>query len=92
MNAVELRIYGRVQGVGYRGWTVKTARELGLRGWVRNRRDGTVEALIAGQQAQVQTMIQACWQGPSAADVTDIQIATVTVTAAPAGFTQLATY
>ena len=62
-------IRGRVQGVGYRAWTEYTALEVGLEGWVRNRRDGTVEALFAGPQEVVETMLKACRQGPPGARV-----------------------
>ena len=47
---VRVRISGRVQGVWYRGWTVDEARRLGLSGWVRNRRDGSVEAVFSGPE------------------------------------------
>jgi acylphosphatase len=67
--AVRVLVSGRVQGVYYRGWTVETATQLGLRGWVRNRRDGTVEALLIGPVADVETMIEACRRGPPAARV-----------------------
>jgi len=62
-------IRGRVQGVGYRAWTEYTALEIGLEGWVRNRRDGTVEALFAGPQEEVEAMLEACRQGPPGARV-----------------------
>lgn len=62
-------IHGRVQGVWYRGWTVDTAARLGLDGWVRNRRDGTVEALFAGARAAVEEMIASCRIGPRMARV-----------------------
>ena len=62
-------ISGRVQGVGYRAWTEYTAIELGLEGWVRNRRDGTVEALFAGPHEAVEAMLEACRQGPPGARV-----------------------
>src|SRR5580692_5803626 len=58
MKAVRLIITGRVQGVGYRDWAITTARNLGLRGWVRNRTDDSVEALIAGEDAAVAAMIE----------------------------------
>jgi acylphosphatase len=62
-------IRGRVQGVGYRAWTEYTALEIGLQGWVRNRRDGTVEALFAGSADAVEQMLDACRQGPPGARV-----------------------
>ena len=74
METVHLRISGRVQGVGYRAWAVRTAARLGLRGWVRNRADGTVEALIIGDARSLSAMVEACRQGPRAATVTDIAI------------------
>jgi len=70
-----LRIFGRVQGVGYRAWAVETARALGLRGWVRNRRDGSVEVLVAGADEAVTGMVTACRRGPPAARVDRVEIA-----------------
>lgn len=65
----QVTIRGRVQGVGYRAWLAMTAQANGLEGWVRNRRDGSVEALLAGEQTVVTDMIAACHRGPSAARV-----------------------
>jgi acylphosphatase len=65
-------IRGRVQGVGYRAWTEYTAVDHGLEGWVRNRRDGSVEALFAGPTEAVTQMIQACHRGPPAARVDEV--------------------
>ena len=62
-------IRGRVQRVGYRAWTEYTALEIGLEGWVRNRADGTVEALFAGPADVVAAMLDACRQGPPGARV-----------------------
>ena len=67
-------VTGRVQGVWYRGWTVEQARARGLVGWVRNRRDGAVEALFAGPAADVEAMIAACREGPPAARVADVRV------------------
>jgi acylphosphatase len=62
-------IRGRVQGVGFRAWTEVTALECGLQGWVRNRRDGSVEALFAGPAEAVAAMIEHCRRGPPGARV-----------------------
>ncbi len=73
MKAVRVIVSGRVQGVWYRGWTIETAFDHGVDGWVRNRRDGTVEAVFAGDDEQVEAMIQACHRGPTTAWVTGIE-------------------
>ena len=57
-------IRGRVQGVGYRAWVERTALTRGLEGWVRNCRDGSVEAVLAGPADAVQAMVEACRRGP----------------------------
>ena len=62
-------IRGRVQGVGFRAWTEMTAAEQGVEGWVRNRRDGSVEALFAGTEEVVLAMIELCRDGPPGARV-----------------------
>jgi acylphosphatase len=62
-------IRGRVQGVGFRAWTECTALERGVQGWVRNRRDGSVEALFVGPAETVAEMIEACRHGPPGARV-----------------------
>ena len=69
-----LRIHGRVQGVFFRGWSVTTARSLGLRGWVRNRRDGSVEAVFAGPEQAVTAAIEACRSGPRGARVAAVDV------------------
>ena len=65
---------GRVQGVGYRAWVEETAHAKALAGWVRNRRDGSVEAVFAGSAAALADMITACHRGPSPARVTNVDI------------------
>ena len=65
-------IRGRVQGVGFRAWTELMALERGVEGWVRNCRDGSVEALFAGLDEVVLTMIELCREGPPGARVTQI--------------------
>lgn len=85
MKLVHARIEGRVQGVGFRDWAARTAEVLGLSGWVRNRRDGTVEAMFGGPEAEVNEMLARCGSGPPLAEV----IRVVTRAAAgdlPAGF------
>jgi acylphosphatase len=91
MKAVRLAITGRVQGVGYRDWVVRTARNLGLRGWVRNRTDGSVEALIAGEEAAVSTMIEACRRGPASARVDNVDVQPADLADLREGFRQLPT-
>ena len=66
-------IRGRVQGVGYRYWVEQQARALGLEGWVRNRRDGSVEALFAGPADVVSGMIALCRRGPASARVDAVE-------------------
>lgn len=72
-RARRLVIAGRVQGVGYRDWLVRQAERHGVAGWVRNRRDGTVEALLAGEEDAVQAVLMACRRGPPLAHVERIE-------------------
>lgn len=75
MSAVvrHVTIRGRVQGVGYRAFVDHEARAKNLEGWVRNLRDGSVEALFAGDEDVVTAMIAACRRGPSLARVDAVQ-------------------
>ncbi|QKD04688.1 acylphosphatase [Mesorhizobium loti] len=68
-RAAQARVYGKVQGVGYRIWARGEATGLGLTGWVRNERDGSVTAWLAGTDAAVSAMIERLWQGPAGASV-----------------------
>ena len=90
VTAIHLIIHGRVQGVGYRAWTASTAKRLGLQGWVRNRRDGTVEAIFCGTEAAIILMRKECDHGPLAAKVTQIDEKMWNDTI-PIGFEQRAT-
>jgi acylphosphatase len=72
MPAIRFVISGRVQGVGFRAFVERQARKRGLRGWVRNRRDGTVEALVIGDEATLREMEAICHRGPSLAAVTQL--------------------
>jgi acylphosphatase len=72
-KAVHVVVKGRVQGVGFRDWTASTAESLGLAGWVRNRRDGTVEALLSGEPSKVDEMVSRRLPvGPPASAVTAV--------------------
>jgi acylphosphatase len=74
-KTVRLKITGKVQGVGYRIWATRVAAGLGLRGWVRNRGDGSVEALATGARDAVAAMVEACRQGPYGARVAAVNVA-----------------
>ena len=67
-------ITGRVQGVNYRYYTRQEANELGLHGWVRNARDGRVEAVFQGSKSQVLKVLKWCERGPPSARVTDVEV------------------
>jgi acylphosphatase len=72
-RSVHVIISGRVQGVGFRAFVTGEAKVLGLDGWVRNRRNGTVEAVFAGGEQDIQHMLMELNAGPPAARVTDVQ-------------------
>ena len=65
-------VRGRVQGVGYRMAMVEAARARGISGWVRNRRDGTVEAVVQGDEASIRQLLEWCRRGPPASRVTGL--------------------
>jgi acylphosphatase len=87
---VRVLITGRVQGVAYRAWTERAAMARGLNGWVRNRRDGAVEALFSGSRADVDDMLRRCREGPPAARVQKVSVIEEGGTA-PLGFAILST-
>ena len=72
-KTLAVRITGVVQGVGYRAWAEQAARQRGLNGWVRNRRDGSVEALISGPDDKVADMLAYIWQGPTSSRVERVE-------------------
>jgi acylphosphatase len=74
LRTARVVVRGTVQGVWYRGWTVATAERMGVAGWVRNRRDGSVEAMLQGEPAVVDEMIAACRRGPPAARVASVDV------------------
>jgi acylphosphatase len=86
----KIRVKGRVQGVGFRAALRHEARKLGVSGWVRNRADGSVEAVLAGPPDAVDEMTALCHQGPSVARVTKVSVSPEPDSLAP-GFRQLPT-
>ncbi len=70
--ALHLRIRGKVQGVFYRKWLIGEADRRGISGWVRNRADGSVEAVLSGEMGAVRALAAACRQGPPRAEVRDV--------------------
>lgn len=71
---IHLRVYGRVQGVGFRYACYREANALGLRGWVRNRSDESVEIVAEGDASAVQAFREWCDQGPAYADVDRVDV------------------
>ncbi len=70
--ARRIRVTGLVQGIGYRAWAVRTAEDLGIAGWARNRLDGSVEIVAVGEPGKIARFIDACRNGPRMARVDDI--------------------
>ncbi|MEX2453888.1 MAG: acylphosphatase [Rhodospirillaceae bacterium] len=91
MKTVRAVIAGRVQGVWYRAWTAERAAEFGLSGWVRNRQDGTVEAVFSGSAEAVDRMVEACRKGPPLARVESVELSDEPAPAAEPGFGTLPT-
>jgi acylphosphatase len=90
-RAVRLRITGRVQGVGYRAWMLRQADVLGLRGWVHNCTDGSVEALVIGEDDGIAALVAACRAGPAAARVADVAVSDAADDGSP-GFVAVPTF
>ena len=87
MIALRLIVRGRVQGVGFRYLMVEVATARGVTGWVRNRRDATVEAFVQGDVAAVDGVVAWCRQGPPAARVEGVETFPAEADAVIAGFT-----
>jgi acylphosphatase len=85
-TCVRVIVSGRVQGVGFRAWVHTKASQLGLDGWVRNRHDGTVEAVFSGDLDAVHLMLEACHLGSSSAIVDEVKSQLATATAIESGF------
>ena len=86
MIARRVVVHGRVQGVGYRDAMCDAVRDARVQGWVRNRRDGTVEALVQGEPAAVEALVAWCRRGPPAARVTSVIVHETVVDGTVAGF------
>ncbi|GLK71803.1 acylphosphatase [Ancylobacter dichloromethanicus] len=84
VTATRLFIRGRVQGVGYRAWLAREAERRGLRGWVRNRREGSVEALVFAPAPALEDFVATCRNGPPAANVSEVALHEETAPAAEA--------
>ncbi len=72
--ATHVVVTGRVQGVSFRAWTREQAEARGVSGWVRNRADGSVEAVLAGPDAAVEALVAALHEGPPAAKVAAVRV------------------
>ncbi len=74
MTTMRVRVEGKVQGIGFRAYTVRQAIALNLKGWVRNRTDGTMEAFVTGEVKDVERFVQSCMKGPEGARVANIDL------------------
>lgn len=88
MAARHLQITGRVQGVGFRYSMQEQATRLGVRGWVRNRQDGSVEALVQGGEEAVAALTEWARRGPAGAHVAELRVASAEAEPSLAGFEQ----
>jgi len=78
MSATQrMMVSGKVQGVGYRNWTIWTANALGVTGWIRNVQDGRVEIMASGEDTALTALVEACRQGPQLARVDDVEVQAV---------------
>ena len=91
IQTVHIIVTGRVQGVGYRAWIEQEAKTRGLSGWVRNLRDGSVEAVFSGQSMVVAAMTEACRSGPRTAIVESVTVLETSADADLRGFRTIAT-
>ena len=74
ITSLRFRIEGFVQAVGYRNYLIEEAKKLGLDGWVRNRSDGTVEALASGPTKAIETFFTVCARGPEGSRVANVEM------------------
>jgi acylphosphatase len=88
MTAQRIFVTGRVQGVSYRDWVVRTAQRTGLTGWVRNLRDGRVEILAAGDEAALNALVEGAREGPPLARVEHVETFPADDEKAHKGFTK----
>lgn len=72
LKIVKVAVKGRVQGVWFRAWTCEQAESHGLNGWVRNRQDGSIEAVLSGSRKEVDALLDLMWHGPPAAKVSSV--------------------
>ncbi|MEJ1969535.1 MAG: acylphosphatase [Rhizomicrobium sp.] len=74
LTHLRLKIEGRVQAVGYRNFVIEMATRLSVDGWVRNRSDGTVEALVSGKNADVEKLVGLCMKGPPGSRIANVEM------------------
>jgi acylphosphatase len=74
VTSLRIKIEGFVQAVGFRHFAIEEARKLNLDGWIRNRSDGTVEALVSGSTKSVEAFVAACARGPSGSRITSLDL------------------